>query len=94
LHVRAALDLLEGADPAGAPMFTGVLAAAVKADVRRERLVRMRLDTDGEGRNLLYPLPNQDSHMLSNLSTATVLVRVPSRDAEYVAGEILQWTRL
>ncbi|MGL1627231.1 hypothetical protein ACSTIF_00140, partial [Vibrio parahaemolyticus] len=51
------------------------MAAAVERDSRRTRLVRMRLEI-AEATVLLHPLPHQDSHMLSNLSTADVLVRI------------------
>lgn len=94
LHVRCLLDVLEGATSAGALLYPGVLAADVKADQRRERLLRLRLEVDDEGRNRLHPLPHQDSHMLSNLSSATVLARLPARETDYAAGEILRWTAL
>ena len=94
LHARAILDLLEGAEPAGAAFHFGLLAAPVKADAQRERLVRMRLETDAGGHNVLHPLPHQDSHMLSNLSSATVLARLPARELDYAAGEIARWTAL
>ena len=94
LHARAILDLLEGAEPAGAAFHFGSLAATVKADAQRERLVRMRLETDAQGRNLLHPLPHQDSHMLSNMSSATVLARLPARELDYATGETVRWTAL
>jgi molybdopterin molybdotransferase len=94
LHVRLAIDVLEGAAPSGAELRPGVLAAGVKADQRRESLLRMRLEVDAEGKNRLHPLPHQDSHMLSNLNSATVLARLPARQADYEPGEILRWTAL
>lgn len=94
LHLRGVLDRLEGAQPAGAPLFSGRLATPVPADSRRERLVRMRLAFDETGTAQLQPLPHQDSHMLSNLDRAAVLARLPARAADYAAGEVLQWTPL
>ncbi|MBL6750363.1 MAG: molybdopterin molybdenumtransferase MoeA, partial [Nevskia sp.] len=69
-------------------------AAAVERDPQRERLLRMRLEYDADGRALLHPLPNQDSHMLSNLASADVLVRVALGDAACVAGNVVPWTPL
>lgn len=94
LHLRKLLDVLEGASTPGALFARGVLTAAVQADAQRERLLRMRLEHDAEGRALLHPLPHQDSHMLSNLDAATVLVRLPLREHDYSAGEVLLWTPL
>ncbi|MBL6750825.1 MAG: molybdopterin molybdotransferase MoeA, partial [Nevskia sp.] len=70
LHVRRALDCLEGAQQPAPLWHPGRLAAAVERDPQRERLLRMRLEYDADGRALLHPLPNQDSHMLSNLASA------------------------
>jgi len=94
LHSRRVLDLLEGCTEPGPTFATGVLEQPVKADAQRERLLRMTLSVDAEGRNRLRPLPYQDSHMLSNLDRATVLVRLPARECDYQAGERLQWTSL
>lgn len=94
LHTRRVLDLLEGCAEPGPAFATGVLDQPVKADAQRERLLRMTLSVDAEGRNHLRPLPYQDSHMLSNLDRATVLVRLPARERDYQAGEPLQWTSL
>ncbi|MGH8456111.1 MAG: molybdopterin-binding protein, partial [Stenotrophobium sp.] len=94
LHVRAALDLLDGAQAIGAPLHPGVLSAPVKADAKRDGLLRMRLEIGADGCALLHPLPHQDSHMMSNLNIANVLVHAPAREQAYATGEILRWTPL
>ncbi|HUP92456.1 MAG TPA: molybdopterin molybdotransferase MoeA [Solimonas sp.] len=94
LHVRAALDVLEGADAPGARWQRGRLTAPLKADAKRDRLVRMACADDDEGRVLLTPLPHQDSHMLSNLLSADALAHLPARDALFEAGEVVRWVAL
>ena len=94
LHARCLLDVLQGLQEPGAAFCNGVLAAGVKADAQRERLLRMRLEHDAQGRALLHPLPYQDSHMLSNLDTASVLVRIPAQASEVPAGSLLRWAFL
>jgi molybdopterin molybdotransferase len=94
LHVRAVLDLMDGANPAGAVFHPGVLAAPVKADARRDALLRMRLDIADDARVTLHPLPHQDSHMLSNLARASVLVHLPAQAQAHEAGTVARWTWL
>ena len=94
LHVRAALDQLEQAQPAGVTWRAGQLAISVKADSKRDCLLRMRMEIDASGAAKLQPLPHQDSHMMSNLSRADVLVWAPARDQAYQQNEVLSWTFL
>ena len=94
LHVRAVLDVMEGAAAPGALFSHGALTSAVKADARRDCLYRMRLEITADGRALLQPLPHQDSHMLSNLASADVLVHLPAQTPPHAAGTIARWTRL
>lgn len=94
LHVRAVLDCLEGAAQVGAHWHGAKLADSVKADSRRDGLLRMRLAIGSDGMARLHPLPHQDSHMLSNLGMADVLVRAPARERAYAAEEPLDWTLL
>lgn len=94
LHLRAVLDALEGAGAPGATFSFGVLAAGAKADAKRDCLHRMRLEIGNDGRALLHPLPHQDSHMLSNLASADVLVHLPAQALPYAGGAIVRWTRL
>lgn len=89
VHARTILNLLEGqSDPLPA-WRQGQLTGPVEVDARRDRLVRMLLNQDSEGHILLSPLGKQDSHMLSNLSQADVLVHIPSRQKDYEAGALL-----
>lgn len=91
LHVQAALDALEAVAQPGPPWSQGLLLAPVERDRERTRLLRMRLGHDEQARAVLAPLPNQDSHMLSNLGHADVLVRVEAGDAPVAAGALLPW---
>ena len=94
LHVRRALDCLEGLAHPGPIWQPGRLAESIERDHKRVRLLRMRLQYSPEGTALLDPLPNQDSHMLGNLAAADVLVRVPEGTDDCAAGTTLHWTPL
>lgn len=93
LHVRRALDCLEGLAEPGPYWGLAKLAQPVERDAR-VRLVRMRLDHAADGSAVLHPLPKQDSHMLSNLASAQVLAWVPIGDGACAAGSVLRWTAL
>jgi molybdopterin molybdotransferase len=94
LHVRRALDCLEGAATPGPIWRPARLAQPVERDSQRARLLRMRLDHAEDGTALLKALPKQDSHMLSNLASAEVLAWVPIGEGECAAGDVLRWTAL
>ncbi len=94
LHVRRALDCLEGAAEPGPAWNHARLAQPVERDAQRVRLLRMRLDHSDDGTALLQPLPKQDSHMLSNLASAQVLAWVPVGNGDCTAGTVLRWTAL
>ena len=94
LHLRCVLDVMEGAATPGAAFFPGELAQEVRGDGKRDCLHRMRLEIGGDGRVLLQPLPHQDSHMLSNLASADVLVHLPAQSQAHAAGSVVRWTRL
>lgn len=94
LHVRRALDCLEGAAQPGPAWNHARLAQPVERDSRRVRLLRMRLDHTDDGTALLQSLPKQDSHMLSNLASAQVLAWVPAGEQDCAAGTVLRWTPL
>ncbi|MDR3418186.1 MAG: molybdopterin molybdotransferase MoeA [Nevskia sp.] len=94
LHVRRALDCLEGVARPGPSWSAGRLAQAVERDPQRVRLLRMSLDYDSDATALLQPLPKQDSHMLSNLAAAQVLAWVPAGEGRCEAGSVLRWTAL
>lgn len=91
LHVRSALDVLEGQRLPGPQWQIGCLAAPVERDSDRDRLVRMQVGIDPEGRVQLQPLPNQDSHMLSNLGRADALVWIESGAGTVDVGARLRW---
>jgi molybdopterin molybdotransferase len=93
VHVRRALDILEGLAEPAPGWRAGRLQSEVERDARRTRLLRMRLRLEG-GLAELLPLPHQDSHMLSNLEAADVLVRVPAGPETCPTGAILQWVHL
>jgi molybdopterin molybdotransferase len=90
VHARAVLAQLEGETSAQPAWRSGVLATAVEADSRRDRLVRMRLDETG-GVASLELLPRQESHMLSNLASAHALVWLPAREKPFAEGEKVSW---
>jgi molybdopterin molybdotransferase len=94
LHVRRALDCLEGAAEPGPRWGWGRLARATVRDAQRVGLQRMRLDLAEDGTAWLTPLPKQDSHMLSNLSTAEVLAWVPAGEDLVAEGTPLRWLLL
>ena len=68
----------------------GELAQGVESDSGRDRLLRMDIVAD-DGRLRLVPLPRQESHMLSNLASASALAWLPRRDDAYAAGELLRY---
>jgi len=95
LHAARVLDQLEAASQSAASFRAGVLiGSGVKTDAQRERLVRMRLSYSAVGVAQLEPLPYQDSHMLTNLDHASVLVRVPARAGQVETGSVLEWLPL
>src|SRR3546814_13848211 len=77
LHVHgAAMRAQRHAVRDPAPQWrAGRLAAAVRADAR-DQLLRMRLRIDADGQIWLERLGHQASHLLSNLTAATALVRI------------------
>ena len=93
IHLRRILDLLEGVAQPLPQWQQGKLAADVERDARRTRLVRMRMSLV-DATVMLHPLPHQDSHMLSNLSTADVLVRIEAGAGVVKTGEQLPWIPL
>lgn len=94
LHARLVLAQLDGQPLPNLGWTAGVLDSAVERDDERARLVRMRLRHDAHGVARLNPLPKQDSHMLSNLGRADVLVWVESGDDIVAAGSVLRWIAL
>ncbi len=94
LHARLVLAHLEGQRLPDLGWTTGVLDSEVERDSERARLVRMGLRHDAAGVARLNPLPLQDSHMLSNLDRADVLVWIEAGDGSVAAGSVLRWIAL
>jgi molybdopterin molybdotransferase len=93
LHVRRALDVLEGAADPQPHWNSGVLAQPTARDAHRDCLLRMQLVWE-EGLAKLQPLPGQDSHMLGNLARAQALVWLPRGEAPAPAGSVVRWLAL
>jgi molybdopterin molybdotransferase len=94
LHVRTALNVLEGLHAPEPHWQHGVLTEAVERDSDRTRLLRMQCYCDSSGTMRLQPLPHQDSHMLSNLGVADVVVRAEPGTSPVAAGSVLPWLPL
>ncbi len=91
VHLRTVLDRLQGLSKPGPEWQLARLTHTVAVDRQRDRLVRMQRDQDGDAVIRLQPLGKQDSHMLSNLGTADVLVHLPCRENDYQADEIVRF---
>jgi len=91
IYIRRILDLLEGLATPGPVWQSGVLAAKVRPDRRRDRWLRVAINQDSDHRTLLEPLTGQASHMLSNLASASGLAHIPSSDDELPAASPLRW---
>ena len=90
VYVRAALDVMMGLDPRArwrrAPLPDGVRREHGKTFWLRARAVYA-----DDGRVRLEQLGHQASHMLSNLTEATALVRIPP---EGEAAQTVEWLPL
>jgi molybdopterin molybdotransferase len=85
LLVRPAVNAMLGL-PEPLPAFrTGVLAAPVRRNARRDELVRAVARPDGDG-VLLEPLAGQESHMIVRAGRANALVWVDAGEGEAPAG--------
>jgi molybdopterin molybdotransferase len=93
VFVRAALDRLEGADPAGPVRFSARLASGLRLRGRRETYRDARLDVfDGENRVTL--IESRGSHDLAAHARANALIRVPAETHELAAGSLVDCLRL
>ncbi|HET8881007.1 MAG TPA: molybdopterin molybdotransferase MoeA [Solimonas sp.] len=92
VHVAAVLARLQNASDAAPAWRAGRLVDAVRSDAR-EQLLRMRVQVDDDGQIHLERLGRQDSHMLSNLASASALVRIPAGTAP-AADAVVQWLAL
>jgi molybdopterin molybdotransferase len=87
LFVLPALRALQGERDPEPRYLNGTLAAAAKADPRRDELVRARLTPAGE----LEPLTGQESHMIVRAAEANALVYVPAGNRELPAGSTVRY---
>jgi molybdopterin molybdotransferase len=94
LHIRYALDLLEGVAEPGAMFYKGVMSEDIHPNQTRTRLMRMVASSNSQGQIQLDSLPKQQSHMLSNLALANALVRIEPGDEPIRAGSIVSFTPL
>ncbi len=85
LFVRHALDLLEGADPAGPAAVSARLSHPLAIRGRRETYLDATLSTlDGENRASL--LESRGSHDLATHARANALIRIPADSGTLAAG--------
>jgi len=88
LFVRHALDLLEGADPAGAQSVSARLSRAFTVRGRRETYLDATLSTvDGENR--VVALESRGSHDLPTHARANALIRIPAEAGTLAAGALV-----
>ncbi len=92
-HVRRVLDLLEGCAEPGPRFYEGILREPLERSPERERWVRARW-TVRDGKIELEPLSKQRSHMISNLTECTALVRAPAGEGRLPEGSALPWVPL
>lgn len=92
-HVRRVLDVLEGCAEPGPRFYEGVLREPLERSPARERWVRARWIAEG-GQIRLESLPKQRSHMISNLTECTALIRVPAGEGALPPGSPIRWALL
>lgn len=78
VHVSTILRALQGFKSIEPNWQKAFFADELKLD-HREQLLRMVLSTNESGQMSLAQLNKQQSHMLSNLSQANVIARIPSK---------------
>ena len=77
LHLTTLLSCLQHKQNAQPQWQAGLFTGHLNPD-SRERLLRMHMHVSPQGQVILKSLDKQQSHMLSNLASANVLVRVPA----------------
>lgn len=78
VHVSTLMRALQGISDPNPQWQKALFNEDVKID-SREQLLRMRLSSDEQGQMRVAKLGKQQSHMLSNLSQANVIVRIPAK---------------
>jgi molybdopterin molybdotransferase len=76
IHFSTLLKAMQGLNEPKPEWQMALLNGSVKGD-SREQLLRMKLDIDDKGQLSVSKLQKQQSHMLSNLSEANVIGRIP-----------------
>ncbi len=90
LFVRPALAALQSATDPGPHYVAGTLAHGVRADPRRDQLIRVRRGRGGE----LEPLRGQQSHQLAELASSDGLARIRAGAGELEAGTVVDYLPL
>ena len=86
LFVRPFLTrLLQQTDPDRPTLFLP-LASPIRNPSGRDHFFRARLETR-DGKNVVQPLATQDSHLLTSMLGARLLVRQPAAEKEWPAGK-------
>ncbi len=93
VFVRAALDALEGADPAGPELVTAVLAKDLAQHGKRETYRDALLELVG-GEARVAALETRGSHDLAAHARANALIRVPAGAERLPAGSRVECLRL
>jgi molybdopterin molybdotransferase len=87
LFVAPALAALQGAPSPAPPRPTAVLGTDVTRNPRRDQMMRVRLQDDGDGDGVrAYPNRAQGSHILTSLLGADALALIPSGEGDLVSG--------
>jgi molybdopterin molybdotransferase len=90
VYLRRVLDLLEGAEPAGPRMCSGVLSSGIRHSAHKLSWTGCTLSYSDDGRAQLEPV---GGHRMSQLFRADAIVQVPAGEGELAAGTTVQWFR-
>jgi molybdopterin molybdotransferase len=92
LFVLPALRALQGRTTPGPVYRQGVLGAPVTPRPEREDFPRARIESH-DGREVLFPLTGQESHMIVASSAADALVRIPAGELVLEAQATVDYLR-
>ena len=93
LFVLPALRRLQGEREPGPLYEIGRLSQSLRADDRRDELVRARISVDGDGVTL-DPVSGQESHMIVRAAEANALVLCPRGSGELPVGAPVRYLRV
>jgi molybdopterin molybdotransferase len=85
LFVAPALAALQGAPSPVPPRPTAVMGIEVARNPRRDQMIRVRLEDNGDGVRA-YPNRAQGSHILTSLLGADALALIPAGDGTVASG--------